>query len=92
MLYFRIDSEWPKIDSSDSLPVKHNSRSLNSIGSMNSVWRNQSDASILSMQESESSSSSNQYNDGEFDPCNQSDQFVVPLNFTKNVLAKRRFD
>lgn len=60
---YGIESEWPKIDSSDSLPVKHNSRSLNSIGSMNSVWRNQSDASILSMQESESSSSSNQYND-----------------------------
>ncbi|CBY25091.1 unnamed protein product [Oikopleura dioica] len=59
---YGIESEWPKIDSSDSLPV-NNSRSLNSIGSMNSVWRNQSDASIMSMQESESSSSSNQYND-----------------------------
>lgn len=59
---YGIESEWPKIESSASLPVT-SSRSLNSIGSMNSVWRNQSDASILSQQESESSSSSNQYND-----------------------------
>ncbi|CAG5098541.1 Oidioi.mRNA.OKI2018_I69.XSR.g15760.t1.cds [Oikopleura dioica] len=59
---YGIESDWPKIESSASMPVPA-SRSLNSIGSMNSIWRNQSDASILSQQESESSSSSNQYND-----------------------------
>jgi len=44
-LFSNFESDWPKIDSSP-LRLTANSRSLNSVGSSSSIWRNQSDSSF----------------------------------------------
>ena len=48
-LYFfrNFESEWPKIDSSKGRSAEVNSRSLNSVGSSGSIWRNQSEQSFV---------------------------------------------